>query len=309
MIDVSNFDSLVGLMRFFSTEQKCIEYLEQLRWNDNVISPFDPTSKVYKCSKGYWCKNTNKHFNVKTGTIFENSKIPLQKWFVAIWLITSHKKGISSVQLSKDIGVTQKTGWFMLQRIRKCFEKDNHTVLRNEVEVDETYVGGKERNKSQQKTSGTKGLQGRSIRTKTPVIGMVERKGKIVSHIISDAKSSTLIPAILDVVDKNTIIYTDEWKGYNTVGDYYVHLSVKHKDNEFVNGKIHTNTIENFWGLLKRGLLGIYHNISKKHLQMYIDEFVFRYNTRNYEDSNRFELLLTNTNYRLRYCELIRSAA
>ena len=127
------------MIRFFSTEEKCIEYLEGVRWNGHVVSPFDPTSKVYKCARGYWCKNTNKVFNVKTGTIFENSKIPLQKWFVAIWLITSHKKGISSIQLSKDIDVTQKTGWFMLQRIRKCFEPSNPTTLHNEVEVDETY--------------------------------------------------------------------------------------------------------------------------------------------------------------------------
>jgi transposase-like protein len=306
MIDVRNFDSLVGLMIFFSTEKKCIEYLEQLRWNGKVISPFDPNSKVYKCSKGYWCKNTNKHFNVKTGTMFENSKIPLQKWFAAIWLITSHKKGVSSVQLSKDIGVTQKTGWFMLQRIRKCFEKENHSVLHNEVEVDETYIGGRERNKARQKSSETKGSQGRSIRTKTPVIGMVERKGKIVSHIISDAKSSTLTSAILNVVGENSIVYTDEWTGYNKIGGYYTHLSVRHKDNEFVRGRIYTNTIENFWGLLKRGLLGIYHNASKKHLQKYIDEFVFRYNTREYDDNDRFELLLLNMNNRLRYCELIK---
>ena len=128
---------MIGLINTFSNEQKCIEYLEQIRWNGKVVSPFDPTSKVYKCSKGYWCKNTNKVFNVKTGTLFENTKIPLQKWFISIWLITSHKKGISSLQLSKDINVTQKTSWFMLQRIRKCFEEENNSTLYNEVEIDE----------------------------------------------------------------------------------------------------------------------------------------------------------------------------
>lgn len=304
MIDLKGFKSLMDLIGFFSDEKKCIEYLEYLRWKGNVVSPFDPTSKVYKCSKGYWCKNTNKVFNVKTGTIFENTKIPLQKWFVSIWLITSHKKGISSLQLAKDINVTQKTSWFMLQRIRKCFEPNNYSTLHNEVEVDETYIGGKEKNKSPFKENNTKGKQGRSTLVKVPVIGMVERKGNLVSHIINDAKSSTLTPAILNIVDKSSIVYTDEWKGYNTIDKLYNHLFVKHKDNEFVNGRVYTNTIENFWGLLKRGLLGIYHKVSRKHLQMYIDEFVFRYNTRYKDDSNRFDTLLSNTERRLRYYEL-----
>ena len=291
MIDLRGFNSLFELMRTFSSDEKCIKYLEEVRWSKGVVSPFDPTSKVYKCSKGYWCKNTNKIFNVKTRTIFENTKIPLQKWFVSIWLITSHKKGISSLQLSKDINVTQKTGWFMLQRIRKCFESENSSVLHNEVEVDETYIGGRKRNKSPFSTH--KGTQGRSTKTKTPVIGMVERKGKLVSHIITDAKSATLTPAVLNTVDLSSTIYTDEWSGYNMVNKLYNHMYVKHKDNEFVNGRVYTNTIENFWGLLKRGLLGIYHNTSRKHLQMYIDEFVFRYNTRNLKEPERFNILLS----------------
>ena len=190
MVNLSGFNSLFELMKTFSSEEKCIEYLEKVRWDGNVVSPFDSNSKVYKCSKGYYCKNTNKMFNVKTGTIFENTKIPLQKWFVGIWLITSHKKGISSLQLSKDINVTQKTGWFMLQRIRKCFEIENQHKLFNTVEVDETYIGGKERNKNIKPNKN--GTQGRSTKSKIPVIGMIERKGKIVSHIL---ESVVLSPA------------------------------------------------------------------------------------------------------------------
>lgn len=303
MTGLKEFNSLIDLVRFFSTEEKCIEYLEQIRWNGNVVSPFDSSSKVYKCKNRYWCKNTNRFFNVKTRTIFENTKIPLQKWFISIWLITSNKKGISSLQLSRDINVTQKTSWFMLQRIRKCFEKENSSTLFNEVEIDETYIGGQERNKKSNST-GTKGTQGRSTKTKVPVLGMVERKGKLVSRIISDAKSTTLTPAILNVVDKTATIYTDEWKGYNMISKIYNHLSVKHKNNEFVNGRVYTNTIENFWGLLKRGLLGIYHNTSKKHLQRYIDEFTFRYNTRNINDYERFDVLLSYINVRLKYRDL-----
>ena len=304
MIDLSDFNSLFDLVQIFSSEEKCIEYLESIRWKDGVISPFDPTSKVYKCSKGYWCKNTNKVFNVKTRTIFENTKISLQKWFMAIWLITSHKKGISSIQLSKDIHVTQKTSWFMLQRIRNCFECENQHNLSNEVEIDETYIGGRERNKKQ--SNEKSGTQGRSIKTKVPVIGMIERKGKLVSHIIENAKSVTLTSAIMDKVNKTATIYTDEWKGYYTIDKIYNHLFVKHKENEFVNGKVSTNTIEGFWGLLKRGILGIYHKISKKHLQMYIDEFVFRYNTRKISEIQRFEFLIFNMTNRITYNDLIK---
>lgn len=304
MIDLSDFNSLFDLVQIFSSEEKCIEYLESVRWKDGVVSPFDPTSKVYKCSKGYWCKNTNKVFNVKTRTIFENTKISLQKWFMAIWLITSHKKGISSIQLSKDIHVTQKTSWFMLQRIRNCFECENQHNLSNEVEIDETYIGGRERNKKQ--SNEKSGTQGRSIKTKVPVIGMMERKGKLVSHIIENAKSVTLTSAIVNKVNKTATIYTDEWKGYYTIDKIYNHLFVKHKENEFVNGKVSTNTIEGFWGLLKRGILGIYHKISKKHLQMYIDEFVFRYNTRKISEIQRFEFLIFNMTNRITYNDLIK---
>ena len=145
----TEFNTIKDLLKTFPDEQSCIDHLESLRWVDaDVVSPFDTFSKVYKCANNrYRCKETGKYFNVKTSTLFDNSKIELQKWFLAIWLVTSHKKGISSIQLSKDIGVTQKTAWFMLQRIRNCFGFDNDNNLSNEVEVDETYVGGKNKNK------------------------------------------------------------------------------------------------------------------------------------------------------------------
>lgn len=305
MIGLSKFNSMFELIQTFTSEEKCLEYLEHVRWNGNVVSPFDSESKVYKCSKGYYCKNTNKMFNVKTKTIFENTKIPLQKWFIAIWLITSHKKGISSLQLSRDINVTQKTGWFMLQRIRKCFEIENQHKLFNIVEVDETYIGGKERNKNIKPNK--QGTQGRSTKSKIPVIGMIERKGKIVSHIIENAKSETLTSSIIRVVDKSSKVYTDEWKGYCKIHTLYEHKFVKHNSNEFVDGDVYTNSIECFWGLLKRGLLGIYHKTSRKHLQMYIDEFVFRYNTRDRKDSERFSILLSYMTNRLKYKELVGS--
>ena len=294
MINLTSFNSLFDLLQAFSSEQKCIDYLEQLRWGDRVVSPFDPTSKVYTCANGYWCKNSKRKFNVKTRTIFENSKIPLQKWFIAIWMITSRKKGVSSMQLSKDISVTQKTSWFMLQRIRQCFAAENRSILHNEVEIDETYIGGKKRYVRPFAKSNAKVVQGRLPRTKIPIIGMVERNGKLVSHLVRDTKSPTLLSAIIGSVDRAATIYTDEWKGYKRVGQMYNHLAIKHRSNEFANGRVCTNTIEGFWGLLKRGLMGVYHNVSKKYLQSYIDEFVFRYNTRLLNDSDRFNELLFN---------------
>ena len=269
----------------------------------SVVSPFDSSSKVYKCANNrYRCKETARYFNVKTGTLFDNTKIGLQKWFLAIWLITSHKKGISSIQLSKDIGVTQKTAWFMLQRIRNCFGFDNDNELSNEVEVDETYIGGKNKNKHNAKK--VKGSQGRSTKDKAPVFGMIERGGKLNAKHVKDVTISTLTTKIIAHVSDATI-YSDEWLGYKALKLIYDHKFIKHGIRQYVDGQIHTNTIEGFWSLLKRGIVGIYHFISVKHLQKYVDEFVFRYNTREKEEGQRFNLLLANTECRLTYKSLI----
>jgi transposase-like protein len=148
----TNFNSIPELIRAFPTEQSCIEYLEDLIWSGTPVSPFDPESKVYKCKDNkYKCKNTGKYFNVRTGTMYDNTKMPLYKWFLAVWLVTTHKKGISSVQLAKDVDVTQKSAWFMLQRIRACFKIENYNELDGIVEVDETFYGGKNKNRQQQK--------------------------------------------------------------------------------------------------------------------------------------------------------------
>ena len=302
-----NFNSLFDLAKAFDSEQICIEYLEELRWGVNgVVSPFDPCSKVYKCmGNKYRCKNTGLYFNVKTDTMFDCSKISLQKWFMAIWIITSHKKGISSHQLARDIDVTQKTAWFMLQRIRNCYDIENNHTLDNTVEADETFIGGLEKNKHADKK--TEGTQGRSCKTKTPVFGMVEREGKLVAKKVASTAAVHLTPKMVEHIKSGVTLYTDEWIGYNNIGILYNHLFVNHSEKEYVKNDIYTNTVEGFWSLLKRGIVGIYHFVSNKHLQKYVDEFVFRYNTRNFEtETARFDYFLSNvSNKYLPYKKLI----
>ncbi len=295
-----DFNSIIDLIKAFPTQQSCIDHLEQLRWNGNVVSPFDSESKVYNCKGNkYKCKNTGKYFNVKTNTIFDNTKIELQKWFLGIWLVTSHKKGISSLQLGRDLNITQKSAWFMLSRIRQCFGIDNDSQLDNEVEADETFVGGKNKNRH-----ANKKIKGSSD-DKAPVLGMVERNGKVIAKQIPNTTYETLSIEILKSVKETAKLYTDEYTSYKRLKRVYDHQVVKHSQYQYVQGRVHTNTIEGFWSLLKRGIIGIYHFTSKKHLQLYVDEFVFRYNSRTSSEAMRFNLFLQNTENRITYKELI----
>ena len=204
------FKSLADLLRAFPDEASCVEYLEWTVWKGNVVSPYDPTSTVYKC-KGYnyKCRNTGKYFNARTNTMFYRSSVPLQKWFIAIWLFTTCKKGISSVQLGKDIGVTQKTAWAMLQRMRKCFGENNRDFkLNGIVEIDETFVGGKNKNRHRDKK--VKHCEGRSFKDKTPVFGMLQRGGNVVTKVVRDTKAKTLRTEINKVIQAGSTIYSDE---------------------------------------------------------------------------------------------------
>lgn len=296
------FNSILELIKAFPNEQTCIDHLEVLRWNGDVISPFDATSKVYKCSGNkYKCKNTGKYFNVRTATLFDNTKIELQKWFLAIYIVTAHKKGISSLQLSRDIDVTQKTAWFMLQRIRNCFGIDNDAMLDNDVEIDETFVGGKNKNKhANKKSDHAQGGSGKAL-----VVGMIERGGKIIARKIENRQTETLTGEIVYNIKTSATLHTDEHLGYNAVRKMYKHGIVNHSAGQYVNGNSHVNTVEGFWSLLKRGIFGIYHFTSKKHLQKYVDEFTFRYNTRHNSEAGRFNLLLSHIEHRLTYQNLI----
>ena len=302
---MAKFNTVFDLVKAFPTEKSCTDHLADLRWDGNVVSPFDSTSKVYDCGDGrYKCRNTNKYFNVKTGTIFEGAKIPMQKWFMAIYLLTTHKKGISSYQLATDIGVTQKTAWFILHRLRYAMEHSLFVkYMEGTVEVDETFVGGK--NKNRHKDKKVKNSQGRSFKDKTPVLGMHQRNGNVKCVVVPDTKAESIQPHIRQTVLPGSKVYSDEWWGYRGLGDKYTHLYVDHGKGQYAEGDVYTNTMEGFWNQFKRTVSN-YNWISRKHMQKYADEITFRYNFRSSKVSERFDYLLLGTNdKRLTYKTLI----
>jgi transposase-like protein len=294
MIELSKFNSLIELVSYFKNESICREFIKEQRWGNVIVCPFCGCVEVYTCKDGkrLHCNHCNHDFSVLVGTIFENTKLPLIKWFIAMYLLSSHKKGISSHQLSHDIKVTQKTAWFMLHKIRTTFIQ-NDTMLENEVECDEAYIGGREANKHQSKK--TNGSQGRSVKAKTPIFGMVERNGNVIARKVENTNGETLLSNIRKYVREGSRVFTDEWIGYHTLKDSeYGHDIVRHKNNEFVRDDAYTNTIEGFWAQLKRMIFGAYHFTSAKYLQKYVDEAVFRYDTAFYEESDRFALMMNN---------------
>lgn len=301
------FNSLLEVAQYFSTEERCLEHLKAMRWKDGVYCPHCGERKIYTFSdnKRYKCAVCRKQFTAKVGSIFDNTKISLQKWFIAIYLISSHKKGISSLQLSKDLNVTQTTAWFILHRLRHASNtKAFNAPLKNTVEADETYIGGKEKNKHTSKR--TKDTQGRSTKTKTPVLAVVERSGYIKAEKAIDVDGKTIGRFIANNVVLGSKLMTDEFKIYNSVKWLYDHNFVKHGNGEYVINDCHTNTVEGFFSLLKRGIVGIYHFVSAKHLNNYLKEFTFRYNTKDFTEQDRFNLLIQNCDgKRLRYSELI----
>jgi transposase-like protein len=294
MISLAHFNSLAQIFRYFSDNATCLQFLEEQIYPDGMVAcPYCGGMHPYRRGDGrFKCRECGSSFSILQETIFQDTKLPLYKWFGAIFLMSTHSKGISSKQAAIDLGVCQKTAWFMLHKIRTAFEQST-PILEDEVEVDETYVGGRETNKHECKK--VEGTQGRSTKTKTPVFGIAQREGDVFALKVEDTKSSTLMPIIKRHVKAGSTVYTDETNIYCNLNENgYDRQIVNHKQKEFAVGRKSTNTIEGFWGQFKRMVYGTYHYVSRRYMQRYIDEAVFRYNNRTLKGGERFAALMEN---------------
>lgn len=303
---------LIEFTKRFDTPEKCLAHIKNQRWRKGSYCPHCGSSeKIYEYSDGirYKCSECKRVFRIITGTIFGDTQIKkLPQWFLAIYFETTHSKGIASAQLAKHLDIRQPTAWFMLQRIRNALTQitDESSLLSGTVEVDETYLGGKESNKPLSKRQ--KGTQGRSTKTKQPVFGIKERTGLVKAFSISKVNRKTIIPITLKNVELGTTVNADEFTTYNSLSSFYPLKRVNHSVNEYVNGLAHTNGIESFWATLKRVYMGTHHWWSNKHTQRYLNAVCFRENNKH----NRKEkmdivnsMFLLGLETRITYKELI----
>lgn len=304
---MKTFKNILDFQKEFNSEEKCREYLEQQRWNGTPACPFCgsinvhrfPNGKIFKCKE----KGCRSKFSVTVGTIYENTKIPLTKWFLATYILSVHSKGISSLQLASWLGVTQKTAWHLNHRIREMLTNNAPELLEGIVEVDETYVGGSLKNIHAKKKEALKGLD-----NKTMVFGAVQRNGKVKTKVIPETNLENVSKAIEEFVALDSTMVTDEHHAYNKVGLKYNHKKINHRGKEYVRKDdilVHTNTIEGYWSILKRQIDGIHHSVSPKHLHRYCNESAFRYNNKGVFQDERFAAALANCNGSLKYKTLI----
>jgi len=306
--------TLLEAVKFYADFEHCKAVMIEARWPNGVVRcptcgsdhvTYLANARVWKCYE----KHTRPKFSLKVGTIFEDSPIPLEKWLPTVWLLTNCKNGISSYELGRALGVTQKTAWFMLHRVRKALQTGTLVKLKGEVEVDETFIGGKARNmhvaQRKRRITGTGG------KDKAAVVGFVERGGQVQTVVVENRKKQTLQEEVKKRVEAGSALYTDELRSYDGLEGDYAHKVIDHAV-KYVDGVVHTNTLENFWSLLKRGIHGTYVSVEPFHLYRYLDEQAFRYNNRSTDlgDSGRFALALSQiVGKRLTYDELIGKVA
>jgi transposase-like protein len=301
MIEFKNYKDLMGKL---SDEKACRAHMEEMRWSGEPVCPHCGGRKPYRLKDGktYRCKERTcrKNFTVTTGTVFENTKIPLSTWIAATYVLTAHKKGISSHQLARDLGVTQKTAWFVLQRLRYIMDEPGEQQLTNSVEVDETYIGGTFANMNRERR---KRWQEAGMDNKVAVMGLLERDGKARLTVIG---KKSFKDVVRENVNPDAIIITDTHLAYQGLQyEYAGHFTVNHSQMQFKNGIACTNTVEGFFSQLSRSIFGIYHSVSPKHLERYCAETAYRYNNRKITDKERFTITLQNPQGRLTYNNLI----
>lgn len=305
MIQLTNCKNLKEVTAQLGDETKCREYMEFMRWNGNPICPHCGEHKPYrlKDGKSYRCraKTCKKDFTVTVGTVFENSKVPLSTWIAATYVLSAHKKGISSCQLARDLGCTQKTAWFVLHRLRLILGDNEPAPMDQIVEVDETYVGGTFGNMNKKRR---KKWQESGKDNKIAVMGLLQRDGRAKLTVIGER---TFKEVIRENVDPSAVGVTDTHQSYAGLDqEFEGHGTVNHSKEEYRNGIFYTNSVEGFFSLFKRTIFGTYHQISPKHLHRYCAESSYRFNTRKIKDKDRFTTVLSNTKGRLKYKELIK---
>ncbi len=300
---LAHFDSLFDLQAAFPDEQACLDHLRAIRWRDGEYCPHCGGTRIYHFSdkRNFKCGDCRQRFSIKVGTIFQDTKLPLCKWFVAMWMITNHPKGIASTTLAKDLKITQKTAWFVLHRIRHAARTRSFNMpLKGKIEVDETYVGGKAANRHQRKRGTGKGAYGH-----TPVIGAVERNGDVVARVLEGVVGEAQFFINQAVGRDAEMLATDAHPAYQALVGYPQHEIVNHHAGEYVRGDVHTQTIESVWALLKRQIIGIHHWVSEKHLQRYVSEMAWRFSRRDMTAAPRMNDLFATVDGPLPYKALI----